>query len=195
MKESKINQTNNFISGWYMPVSICNKLLKYHKTSTQKFAGNVGHISINESVVDSKIKDSIDVILNEIELKKIYFNCLQKCLDEYRKLYTWCDFKSLGVIENTTIQMYQPPNGGFHAWHYERTSIRAPIGFRHLVFMTYLNTVTEGGETEFLYQNVKIKPERGLTLIWPSEWTHVHRGLKSTQTKYIITGWISHIVN
>ena len=55
--------------------------------------------------------------------------------------------------------------------------------------MTYLNDVKDGG-TEFLYQNLKTKAEKGLTLIWPSAWTHTHKGIISpTKEKYIITGW------
>jgi hypothetical protein len=42
--------------------------------------------------------------------------------------------------------------------------------------MTYLNDVTDGGETGFFYQDVKIKPQKGLTLIWPAIWTHTHKG-------------------
>ena len=58
--------------------------------------------------------------------------------------------------------------------------------------MTYLNDVIDGGETEWYYQNIKIKPERGLTVIWPSDWTFTHRGNTSpTQTKYIATGWFN----
>jgi hypothetical protein len=65
---------------------------------------------------------------------------------------------------------------------------------RHLVFMTYLNDVEEGGETEWFHQNLRIKPEKGLTVIWPSDWTFTHRGLPSTiQDKYIITGWFNYI--
>ena len=56
--------------------------------------------------------------------------------------------------------------------------------------MTYLNNVSDEGETEFLYQQVKHKPEIGKTLIWPSDFTHYHRGIPSqSQEKYIITGW------
>ena len=38
---------------------------------------------------------------------------------------------------------------------------------------------------------IKVKPEKGKTLIWPAEWTHAHTGsiLKSGK-KYIITGWM-----
>ena len=60
--------------------------------------------------------------------------------------------------------------------------------------MTYLNDVTDAGETEFYYQKIKVKPEKGLTLIWPSEWPWTHRGLTSkTQIKYIATGWFCYV--
>ena len=57
--------------------------------------------------------------------------------------------------------------------------------------MTYLNDVSDGGETEFPYYNLKVTPEKGKTLIWPSEWTHAHRGcIVKKGPKYIITGWM-----
>ena len=59
--------------------------------------------------------------------------------------------------------------------------------------MTYLNDVTDGGETEFLHQKFKIKPEKGLSIIWPADWTFTHKGVVSpTQTKYIATGWYEY---
>ena len=57
--------------------------------------------------------------------------------------------------------------------------------------MTYLNDVSEGGETEFPMFGLKVKPEMGKTLIWPAEWTHAHLGaIVKTGKKYIITGWM-----
>ena len=56
----------------------------------------------------------------------------------------------------------------------------------------YLNTVEEGGETEFLYQQVKFKPTRNTALLWPGSWTHQHRGNPPVSgNKYILTGWYS----
>jgi hypothetical protein len=56
--------------------------------------------------------------------------------------------------------------------------------------MTYLNTVNSGGETAFWDQKLKIKPKKGLTLIWPATWTHTHKGYPpKKQNKYILTGW------
>jgi hypothetical protein len=60
--------------------------------------------------------------------------------------------------------------------------------------MTYLNDVTDQGETEFFHQQIKIKPQKGLTVIWPADWTYTHRGIPSpTQEKFIITGWLSFL--
>ena len=38
---------------------------------------------------------------------------------------------------------------------------------------------------------LKIKPQKGKTLIWPAEWTHAHSGeVLNSGVKYIITGWM-----
>ena len=75
---------------------------------------------------------------------------------------------------------------GDNAWHFEENGDDKK---RHLVFMTFLNDVENGG-TEFKYQNLTIPAKKGLTLIWPAPWTHTHKGqVSNTQTKYIITGW------
>ena len=65
---------------------------------------------------------------------------------------------------------------------------------RLLVWMVYLNDVNDKGETEFFYQHHFEEPKQGKLVIWPSDWTHLHRGIISpTETKYILTGWYTHI--
>ena len=62
---------------------------------------------------------------------------------------------------------------------------------RHLVFMTYLNDVENGG-TEFYYFPDTMYKQKGLTIIWYVGWTHTHRGVvNDVDEKYIITGWYS----
>jgi hypothetical protein len=57
----------------------------------------------------------------------------------------------------------------------------------------YLNNVKKAG-TEFKYQGIKTECKKGLTLIWPSAFTHTHRGIINKKNeKYIITGWYSYI--
>ena len=65
---------------------------------------------------------------------------------------------------------------------------------RRLVFMTYLNDIEEGGGTEFYYQKIITPAKKGLTLLWPTDWTHTHRGqVSDTEEKYIITGWFNYV--
>jgi hypothetical protein len=57
--------------------------------------------------------------------------------------------------------------------------------------MLYLNTVTEGGETEFLYQSKRVKAEKGTIVLCPTGFTHTHRGNPPlTGTKYLMNTWL-----
>ena len=90
------------------------------------------------------------------------------------------------------IQKYEPGEG-FFSWHSERTVPNAVTVDRALVFMTYLNDVPHGG-TKFFHQDITTPAKKGLTLIWPVDWTHLHAGQVTEESeKYIITGWIHYI--
>jgi hypothetical protein len=79
--------------------------------------------------------------------------------------------------------------GGYHIWHCETASRDTAV--RLLTFTVYLNTVDEGGETEFLYYPKRVKAETGRALMFPAGFTHTHRGNPPiSNDKYIITGWI-----
>jgi prolyl 4-hydroxylase len=192
MKEYEIENSNNsFIAGWvFDDTAICDQLIDYHKQAPNKIVGQYGRIG--KMKVNKDHKDSLDVQLKDPILFNEYNRYLQLVADQYIKKYSYCDFYSKwGVIELIQIQQYLP-GGGFHAWHTERTSAITPNASRHLVFMTYLNDVNDGGETEWYYQKIKVQPRKGLTVIWPGDWTHTHRGVTSpTEEKYIITGWFN----
>ena len=80
---------------------------------------------------------------------------------------------------------------GYHTWHCENAEMKARN--RILAFSVYLNDVAEGGETEFLYQKCRFKPEKNTLLVWPSQFTHIHRGNPPlSNDKYIITGWVEY---
>lgn len=188
MKQHKINDLNNFIAGWYFDdTSICDELIEFHKNSPFRHEGLIG------DGINKEIKDSVDAPLDHEHLFK-YYEHLRLVADLYKEKYPYCNYYSgYGIKENVLVQHYKP-NGGYYGWHTERSNTN-PIGItRHLVFMTYLNDVNDAGETEFFHQNLKVKPEKGLTLIWGSDWTFTHRGIpSSTEDKYIVTGWFNFI--
>lgn len=81
------------------------------------------------------------------------------------------------------------PGGGYHVWHCEQDQINHSR--RIATYSLFLNDVAEGGETEFLYQNKRIAPKQGRLVIFPSSYTHTHRGNPPLRgVKYIMTGWI-----
>ena len=110
-----------------------------------------------------------------------------KAVSLYYKKYSLENIFAVTLRESFNIQHYAP-NEGFLGWHCERSQTQT--NQRALVFMTYLNDVTDGGETEFYWQNLKVKPVKGKMVVWPTDFTHLHRGITSpTQEKYIATGW------
>ena len=82
------------------------------------------------------------------------------------------------------------PSGGYHVWHCEQSTL--DFAERVLTWSIYLNTIEEGGETEFLHQSKRIKAEKGKILLFPASFTHLHRGNPPLlEDKYILTGWFN----
>ncbi|QFU23244.1 2OG-Fe(II) oxygenase [Shewanella eurypsychrophilus] len=91
------------------------------------------------------------------------------------------------------VQKYQQEVGGYPHWHSEQFPQAGHNEALHRVvlYMFYLNDVEEGGETEFFYQNRKLKPKKGTMVIAPAGFTHSHRGNKPiSNDKYIATSWV-----
>lgn len=111
-------------------------------------------------------------------------NCYAPYADKYSVLKETPQHGSYNFkVQKTAI------GGGYHVWHCE-SNTRERCN-RLLAWALYLNDVEEGGETEFLYQHLRVKPKQGTFLIWPAGITHVHRGNPPiSNEKYIVTGWM-----
>ena len=110
-------------------------------------------------------------------------SCMSHYIDQYSAL------AKIGYMSTDIKFQRTKPGGGYHIWHYENGSYF--YAQRAIVWMIYLNDVEDGGETEFLYQKRRIKPTQGTVVLWPSGFTHTHRGglLCGDKDKYILTGW------
>jgi hypothetical protein len=127
------------------------------------------------------------------ELLSNAVQCIEKGVLDYKfrfeTAFSNLDSSSLAPLFN--MQRYEPSEA-FHGFHCERAGLKHSN--RVLVWMIYLNTVTDRGETHFYYQNHYEQPVQGKLVVWPSDWTYLHRGVASpTQTKYILTGWYIHV--
>ena len=146
------------------------------------FGGDNSPLTEEEKIVMSRdaplLQEFIEIIMN--------------CYDKYTKKYGVIN--SLGrhtVSTQVRIQKYKPAQG-YHVWHCDNGD--AIVASRMLVVALYLNTVKEGGETEFLHQSIRIPPVQGTVTMWPAGWTHTHRGNPPlTGDKYLMTTWLEYV--
>jgi len=186
MKEYKIPKST-FIGASFINKKLCDNLKSYFKKLPSSLK-KTGTVELGET--DKNIKDSIDISFSGSENIPIlidYLKELQKCILLYQKKFEdVLLLDKFGIThEGYNIQYYKA-GGGFKTWHNERNILKHC--HRILVFMTYLNDVKDGG-TFFKYQKLKVPAKKGLTLIWPSDWTHTHKGeISKTKEKFIVTG-------
>ena len=183
----------NFIGSWTIePISICDDLISYFELNIPKQKSGLVGSGLNldkKDSIDITIKPK-EIILPGNEAFKLYFDQLFECYKNY--VEDWTFLKQISErleIGRFNLQRYKPGQH-FKKIHTERFSIDSL--HRIFAFMTYLNDVQEGGSTYFSHYDLEIQPQKGLTLIWPAEWTHAHRGnILQAGSKYIITGWIN----
>lgn len=98
-------------------------------------------------------------------------------------------------LEPINLQKYQPKVGGYpylHSEHFPHPNDPQQRSLhRVLLWLIYLNDVEEGGETEFVYQNAKIKPKTGNLIFSPCGFTHTHCGhTPISGEKYVLASWV-----
>jgi hypothetical protein len=127
-----------------------------------------------------KSSDQSNKIVNVIN------NALDKCIALYAEEF-WIVRQLQGTSLDIKLQK-TPPRGGYHVWHCEQDKQHAS---RVLAWTIYLNDIPNGeGETEFLWQGLRVQPKAGTVSIFPASFTHTHRGNPVYSCdKYIATGW------
>jgi hypothetical protein len=126
---------------------------------------------------------------NDHSSEDVFFRGLQCCFEHYTEKYSILKHDKINA---THMKMQRTDSGGgYHIWHSEQGAGKNVE--RVLVYTLYLNDIPEsdGGETEFLYQKLRVKPEKNMMIVWPAAFTHTHRGntVLGLQAKYIVTGW------
>lgn len=185
----------------YFPEAIPNNLCD-HLINLFSIYDNLGLVfdrSDHEAYKGLAKKDRTAFVLDHIdkavdptapvlfEFFQIFWRHFKVYTDQYPALAKDADKLQ---IRCARLQQTQP-SGGYHVWHYESDSIehRQKVA----VWSVYLNTVDEGGETEFLHQHKRYKPNQGDLLIWPAGFTHTHRGNPPLSgEKFLLTGWIEY---
>ena len=163
-----------------------NIILRFEQHSEDQYQGKIGQ----QADEDVNIKRSTDIVVSGKphwqDVDRDLFQSLGVAVREFRNQFTYFKgpFKDMGY----GIQRTEP--GEFYHWHIDGGSHE--FSHRQLVAIWYLNDVAgPGGETEFLFQDVKIKPQQGKLILFPPFWTHEHRGVElQSGVKYLATTWV-----
>ena len=187
-----------------LSAEICNHLIKLFEEEDTKYKG------VTFGGFDENIKDTMDyrIPMNKENNKWVRIvQLLNKELSHNIKTYISEINKSIDIIEELSTKKYQlfhkgpvtydtfliqryRKNKGKYIYHDDAQICWKERKYRILTYIWYLNTVHEGGETEF-WAKYKINPTVGKLVIFPATWTYPHRGkMPISNDKYILTGWI-----
>lgn len=182
-------ERNTFIFEKHHALSaeLCQQAInRFEKSTEEQYEGRIGQ-TVNK---DRSIKKTTDLVVSGKphwkDIDQALFRSLGQAILEFRETYPYFKgpFKDMGY----GIQRYNP--GEHYHWHIDGGS--HDFSQRQLVAIWYLNDVPgPGGETEFLFQDIRIKPEQGKLVLFPPFWTHEHRAVTLQKgVKYIATTWV-----
>jgi hypothetical protein len=170
-----------------LPPAFCDAVIeRFEAHPEHQYQGRIGQIQL----ADRSVKKTTDLVVSNKDdwqdADEMFFRSLAAALREFRETFPYFKgpFKDVGY----QVQRYLP--GEFYHWHIDGGSHE--FSQRQLVALWYLNDVDgPGGETEFLYQGVSVKPRKGTLILFPPFWTHEHRAVElKAGVKYIATTWV-----
>ena len=196
------NNTDMNIFLYLNKYSICNELCDeiiemFNNQEEGKYDG------LTAEGLNSDVKNTTDfqIIKNDTKWGKIHQFLEKELINNYKKyleiLNNYNNITNNEIkfnfkkIQFPIIQMQKyEKNKGKYIYHNDFAINYSNSTYRLVTFLWYLNTIEDGGETEF-WGEYKIKPEKGKLLFFPACWTFPHGGkIPISDDKYIITGWI-----
>jgi len=170
-----------------LPIDICNEMIRRFEASPdEQYEGRVGQTVEKERSIKRTTDLAVTGKDNWKDINTELFRSLGAAILEFRETYPFFQgpFRDMGYA----IQRYLP--GDYYHWHIDGGSHE--FSYRQLVALWYLNDVEgPGGETEFSYQDISVKPQAGKLMLFPPFWTHEHRAATVQKgVKYIATTWV-----
>lgn len=125
---------------------------------------------------------------DQLDISKRLYDALDLATDHYKKVvYPFADKNIKSREYNIHLLKYVP--GGYLPAHQDQG-----VSTRVVSSVMYLNDDYEGGEIEFKQSKVKIKPEPGSAIFFPSNFLYVHEVYPITQgQRYSMPHWYHNV--
>lgn len=165
-----------------LPPELCAQIIQRFEIDDRKHPGSTA------GGFNTDMKNSLDLMISNLteweDIVRILDDKLKRNMTIYQE-FLYSKLPNGYNILDTWHSSYQIQKSGYYRWHHDS---KIEYGReRVLTFIWYLNTIENGGETGFIFKNVK--PETGKFVFFPSTWDYVHCGFDA-KDKYIITGWM-----
>ena len=191
MNEIKI--THNQFIGIYENVLIkdtCKSIIELFENDLKNKVDEFGD---NQFFADKMERHDYQKYYQSADKSNKIVSVINDALDKCIQLYAE-EFWTVKQLKATSLKVKlqkTPPRGGYHVWHCEQGGDKKETHSRVLAWTIYLNDIPNGeGETEFLWQGLRVQPKAGTVSIFPASFTHTHRGNPVYSCdKYIATGW------
>jgi prolyl 4-hydroxylase len=156
------------------------KLARFHTRNGRGATGQLNESAWTELNV-SKVADA--------ETQLFFRNQVFHYLDLYNKLLSLTlPIPPRERLENLRIKRYLVEGAEQFQPHFDSLDYTCN---RYLVFIWYLNDVSEGGETDFPDLGLRVGARAGRLLVFPPYWMFQHAGLPpKSNEKYIISTYL-----
>jgi prolyl 4-hydroxylase len=185
---------DTFINSYKLDKNVCDHYIDYFNNSDNTFTATA--VVKNEdkalvSITDETItRRSITQIDYDSEDMDPYYESVWEFHEHYFNRHSVLD-KSLGFGPREMWQISKYNEGDhWNSWHYDRMQADGKLAARLLTYFTFLSDGV--GDLEFMYQKKTIKAEAGLTLIFPSDWTHAWKIHPAVNGGYTMHGLMSY---
>lgn len=182
------NKPGNFIftADGVISAEDCKQIIEKFEQDQRKHPGQLYGHKVNLDIkrsTDFQIRKEFEDWKDTDALLYKVTHSLMLSLGKHLQAIRECTVSDTGyIIQRTKV-------GQEFVWHSDVGS--KGTCNRMFAVIYYLNDVEEGGTTDFHYQDVSIKPAPGRALVFPANFTHIHRGAMVTKgTKYIVTTFI-----
>jgi hypothetical protein len=176
----------------------CKKVLNKYNFNKKSFDLKSGKRFLSnrqetEHVLKMEKEDeTLFLTINDCDYIKDFHDITWQCYKEYQNFYPALTMVGLHKMDDWIRLQKTKVSQGYHIWHSDGGA-KKPSD-RVLAIILYLNNVKEGGETEFLYQKIRIKPKQGTLIIFPTSFQYIHRGNPPLSgDKYILTSWLKFV--
>jgi prolyl 4-hydroxylase len=174
-----------------LPATFCQQMLHSFDALTRFHQPNGRGIRAGH---ESSAWTELDITpLTDANFRQILLANMHKHLARYnRAIAQLASVPTLAIpgtekISELIIKRYRPDADEAFQLHFDAIG---SVSNRYLVFLWYLNDVTEGGETEFPALGVSVKPKTGRLVMFPPYWMFQHQGKAPLSgDKYILSSY------